>query len=132
MVKEIKFKEEEISRVEAQVKAIVDKMGYKLHTMNGIDIVTAAKLIGEIGDIERFPTPAKLANMLVLLLLPTVQVKRINSLKVNRATGIYMVYFIFSQFIKYYRIETPRIHAIQYSGNITKRKCQKVKHQVKP
>ena len=62
MVKEIKFKEEEISRVEAQVKAIVDKMGYKLHTMNGIDIVTAAKLIGEIGDIERFPTPAKLAK----------------------------------------------------------------------
>ncbi|MBN2572389.1 MAG: IS110 family transposase [Ignavibacteriales bacterium] len=62
MVKEIKFKDEELTRIEVEIKLIVDKMGYKLHTMTGIDLVTAAKLIGEIGDIERFPTPAKLAK----------------------------------------------------------------------
>lgn len=62
IVREIKFKSEEILAVEAEIKLIVDKMGYKLHTMTGIDLVMSAKLIGEIGDIERFPTPAKLAK----------------------------------------------------------------------
>jgi len=62
IVKEVKFIECEVIRVEAEIKAIVDKLGYKLHTMNGIDMVVAAKLIGEIGDISRFPTPDKLAK----------------------------------------------------------------------
>jgi transposase len=62
MVKEIKFKDAELTKIEVEIKLIVDKMGYKLHTMTGIDLVTSSKLIGEIGDIERFPTPAKLAK----------------------------------------------------------------------
>jgi len=62
IVKEVKFIEEEVAKVDIEIKAIVDKLGYKLHTMNGIDIVTAARLIAEIGDISRFPTPDKLAK----------------------------------------------------------------------
>jgi transposase len=62
ITREIKFIENEVIKVEAEIKAIVNKLGFKLHTMNGIDIVVAAKLIGEIGDITRFPTPDKLAK----------------------------------------------------------------------
>ncbi len=62
IVKEVKFIEAELTRIEAEITAIVDKLGYKLHTMTGINHVIAAKLIGEIGDISRFPTPDKLAK----------------------------------------------------------------------
>ena len=62
IVKEIKFIDTEVTRIEAQITAIVDKLGYKLHAMTGINHVIAAKLIGEIGDISRFPTPDKLAK----------------------------------------------------------------------
>jgi transposase len=58
----IKFIEDEVIKVDTAINSIVDKLGYKLHTMNGIDVVTAARLIGEIGDISRFPTPDKLAK----------------------------------------------------------------------
>ena len=59
MVKEIKFKDDELTKIEVEIKLIVDKMGYKLHTMTGIDIVTAAKLIGEIGRYRKIPNPCK-------------------------------------------------------------------------
>lgn len=62
LVKEIKYKEQEMKKVEAELKTLVDSFGYKLHTMNGIDIVVTAKLIAEIGDINRFPTADKLAK----------------------------------------------------------------------
>jgi len=62
IVREIKFINTEIAKVEKEIEAIVNKLDYKLHTMNGIGPVMAAKLIAEIGDINRFPTPAKLAK----------------------------------------------------------------------
>lgn len=62
LVQEIKYKEQEMRKVEAEIKTLVDSFGYKLHSMNGIDYVVAAKLIAEIGDINRFPTSAKLAR----------------------------------------------------------------------
>jgi len=62
IVKEIKYIEEEIASVDAKLKTIVDGLDFKLKSMNGIDTVIAANLIGEIGDIRRFPTPDKLAK----------------------------------------------------------------------
>lgn len=41
---------------------MLEHFDYKLQSMRGIDIVTAANLIAEIGDISRFPSPAKLAR----------------------------------------------------------------------
>ena len=62
IVREIKFINTEVAKVEKEINSIVNKLDYKLHTMNGINSVIAAKLIAEIGDVERFPTPAKLAR----------------------------------------------------------------------
>ncbi len=51
-----------IDEVESQIKTILPQFGYKLESMKGINTVTAASLIAEIGDINRFSTPAKLAK----------------------------------------------------------------------
>ena len=38
------------------------QLGFQLETMTGIELVTAAELVAEIGDIHRFATPDKLAR----------------------------------------------------------------------
>ncbi len=60
-VQEIKRNNQEIKKLETGIKKLVDATGYKLHTMIGVSIVTAAEFIAEIGDISHFPTAAKLA-----------------------------------------------------------------------
>ena len=44
------------------MEAIMDKAGYTLSTASGCGIVLAAMMIGEIGDINRFHSPASLAK----------------------------------------------------------------------
>jgi len=60
-VKEIKRNNQEIKKLEIGIEKLVNATGYKLHTMIGVSIVTAAEFIAEIGDIGHFPTAAKLA-----------------------------------------------------------------------
>lgn len=62
IVKELKHNNEEIKKIEKEIKNIMSRLGYKLETMIGIDLVTAAALIAEIGDIGRFKNADKLAN----------------------------------------------------------------------
>ncbi len=62
MVKDIRFKQEQIAGLEQQMRNVVGFLGYKLETMPGIDTVTACALISNIGDINRFPNPNKLAR----------------------------------------------------------------------
>ncbi len=38
------------------------ELGFQLESMTGIDVVTAAELVAEIGDIHRFSNPDKLAR----------------------------------------------------------------------
>ena len=52
----------ELESIDAILEEFIDKFDYKLTSMRGIDTVTAAYLIAEIGDIKRFSTPAKLAR----------------------------------------------------------------------
>lgn len=52
----------ELESIEAILEELLEHFDYKLQSMRGIDTVTAASLIAEIGDISRFPTPAKLAR----------------------------------------------------------------------
>jgi len=52
----------EIESIEGILEELLEHFDYKLTSMKGIDIVTAANLIAEIGDIKKFPTPAKLAR----------------------------------------------------------------------
>ncbi|KNY30082.1 IS110 family transposase [Pseudobacteroides cellulosolvens] len=43
------------------MKKLIPKFGYKLESMKGINTVTAAGIISEIGDISRFPNADALA-----------------------------------------------------------------------
>jgi transposase len=49
-------------QIEERLAVLVSETGYKLETMDGIDVVTAAGFIAEIGDIGRFASPDKLAR----------------------------------------------------------------------
>jgi len=62
IVRDIRFKKQEIAEVEKELKKVVDLLGYRLESMPGIDTVTACALIAHIGDISRFPNADKLAR----------------------------------------------------------------------
>jgi transposase len=51
-----------INQLQDQITQLVTPMATTLLTIVGISALSAAKLLGEVAGIERFPTPAKLAN----------------------------------------------------------------------
>ena len=51
-----------IQELEKEIVLIYDKIGYKLHTMPGLSKVSAAVLVAEIGNIERFKSSSQLAR----------------------------------------------------------------------
>lgn len=61
-VRDLCFKCEEMQSIEAELKILMDQLDYKLETMPGIDLVTAAYLVAEIGDVTRFANADKLAK----------------------------------------------------------------------
>jgi len=50
-----KHNKELIAEIDDELRKLIPLTGYKLHTMPGIDLVTEAQIISEIGDINRFP-----------------------------------------------------------------------------
>lgn len=62
LVRNIRFYRRELSRIEQEIASLMKQLGFQLETMTGIDLVTAAELVAEIGDIHRFSTPDKLAR----------------------------------------------------------------------
>jgi transposase len=62
IVRELYFKKQEITWIERELRTFMTLLDYQLETMPGIDVVTAAALVAEIGDIERFPNADKLAR----------------------------------------------------------------------
>lgn len=52
----------EVRELEADMKTLMDGAGYTLETASGCGTVLAASIIGEIGDISRFKSPAALAK----------------------------------------------------------------------
>lgn len=61
LIEQIKFIEAQVSDVEAEIKLVLDKIDSPITTVPGIADVTAAVILGEIGDISRFSNAAKLA-----------------------------------------------------------------------
>ena len=61
-VRQVKQNNQEIDRIEGEMKKLMSQMGYRLETFIGIDLVTAAGFIAEIGDIDRFANAGKLAK----------------------------------------------------------------------
>ena len=62
VIRQISMNLQEIDSIDGILESFLDNFDYKLQSMRGIDTVTAASLIAEIGDIARFPTAAKLAR----------------------------------------------------------------------
>lgn len=61
LIEQIKFIEAQVSDVEDEIKIILDKINSPITTIPGIADVTAAVILGEIGDISRFSNVSKLA-----------------------------------------------------------------------
>jgi transposase len=61
-INQINSNTKELESIDAILEEFLDRFDYKLTSMRGIDTVSAANLITEIGDIAKFPTPAKLAR----------------------------------------------------------------------
>lgn len=61
-VKKLKNLRLEIKELENDMEALIEKSGHTIHTANGCGNVLAAMIIGEIGDIARFKSPAALAK----------------------------------------------------------------------
>jgi len=64
IVKDIRHNKELIAEIDDELRKLIPLTGYKLHTMPGIDLVTEAQIISEIGDINRFPDSDKLARFM--------------------------------------------------------------------
>ena len=62
LVKDLKHYEEQLKEIDEEIERMYNSMGCTLTTIPGVSTLTAAKLVSEIGDIRRFPNPAKLAQ----------------------------------------------------------------------
>jgi transposase len=52
----------ELKEIENDMQTLMDDGGYTLHTASGCGVVLAASIIGEVGDVNRFKSPAALAK----------------------------------------------------------------------
>lgn len=60
IIEQISFIESQIENIESEIESILSKLQSPITTIPGIGFVNAATILGEIGDIHRFPTPSKL------------------------------------------------------------------------
>lgn len=60
LIEQINFIENQVKDIEDQISNLLDIIKSTITTIPGIGKVTAATILGEIGDISRFSTPAKL------------------------------------------------------------------------
>lgn len=61
-VKQLKANNQHLKDIEKMIGELVPQFGYKLQSLKGINTITAAALISEIGDIDRFASADKLAK----------------------------------------------------------------------
>ena len=62
LVKDLLHYEEQLKEVDKELEQMYHAMGCTLATIPGVNVTTAVKIMSEIGDINRFPNPAKLAQ----------------------------------------------------------------------
>ena len=67
------YSETQCADIDAEIAAFVNQMEQFITTIPGIGPVTGATILAEIGDIERFASPAKLVALLVST-LPSIKV----------------------------------------------------------
>lgn len=62
LVRVLEFQNNELSAIEKEIERMLTLFDCKLTSISGVDIVMAAKLLAEIGDINRFSNADKLAS----------------------------------------------------------------------
>ncbi|EIY8436086.1 IS110 family transposase [Listeria monocytogenes] len=60
MIEQLKFLETQIKETELEIKNIMDSLNSVIETIPGIGPINGATILGEIGDIHKFSTAAKL------------------------------------------------------------------------
>jgi len=60
MLEQMKFIEQQVSDTEKEIKSVMDRLNSPITTIPGIGPTLGAVILGEIGDIRRFDSPAKL------------------------------------------------------------------------
>ena len=60
LIQQISFIEGQVADVEQKISELLDKLNSPITTVPGIGNVIGATILGEIGDIKRFSSPAKL------------------------------------------------------------------------
>ena len=62
LIKQIQQNNQRIKEIDKDITNIYNKLGKKLHTIPCISVITAAALLAEIGNINRFSNSSKLAR----------------------------------------------------------------------
>ena len=60
LIEQISFVDDQVKVVEKEIEALLEKMNSPITSITGIGFITGATILGEIGDISRFSSPAKL------------------------------------------------------------------------
>ncbi len=60
LIEQMNFIEEQVKEIGRQIENLLEKINSPIISIPGIGAVTGATILGEIGDISRFATPAKL------------------------------------------------------------------------
>lgn len=62
IVSDIKHYDIQLAEVDKQLEKMYNLLGCTLTTIPGVNIITAVKILAEIGDVRRFPNSNKLAQ----------------------------------------------------------------------
>ena len=62
LVGQIKNNNKQLEEIEKNIIDLYDKLGIKLHTINGLSKMSSAEIVAEIGNINRFSNKDKLAR----------------------------------------------------------------------
>ena len=60
LLEQMKFIEQQVADVEAQIKTLMDKLGSPITSITGIGPVLGAVILGELGDASRFDSASKI------------------------------------------------------------------------
>lgn len=62
VVKDLRHYEEQLKEIDEEIERMYNSMGCTLTTIPGVNVITAAKIVSEIGDVRRFSSASKLAQ----------------------------------------------------------------------
>lgn len=62
LVKDLNHYGEQLKEIDEEIERMYNSMGCTLTTIPGVNVITAAKIVSEIGDVRRFSSASKLAQ----------------------------------------------------------------------